>query len=368
MAVLIITERDDIHGDALIWALGRLGVRCDRWSLSEFPELQRVSVRYSQASQAPTVRVDNLLPSEAYDAIWARRLANPKTLSPTLAAADVEMALNQARRYTEGIWPILSSRSVLINPLTTRRAANDKPYQLQAARDSGFTIPETLLSNDPAEVRHFYQEHRGDIICKFFTPAFWRKPDGGMIGLFTARVDEALLADEVSLTSCPAIFQKYVPKKADIRITFFGATYQAVRIWSQQRGAGSIDFRSDMRAEAPMEEMHLPMRFVDRLRDLSARLGLLHGSYDFVEQPDGSFTFLEVNEMGQFLWLEERVPSLPMLSTFAAFSLEPRADFQFSATRHFSTTFQEYLESEAYPIFRQELTAAGGRNSFQYQE
>jgi hypothetical protein len=35
MSVLIITERNDIHGHALIWALESLGVRCDRWSMSK---------------------------------------------------------------------------------------------------------------------------------------------------------------------------------------------------------------------------------------------------------------------------------------------------------------------------------------------
>ena len=50
MPVLIITERDDIHGHALIWALDWIGVRCDRWSLSEFPEEQRTSVRISNSS------------------------------------------------------------------------------------------------------------------------------------------------------------------------------------------------------------------------------------------------------------------------------------------------------------------------------
>jgi len=53
MSVLILTERNDIHGHALIWALGSMGVRCDRWSISDFPDQQRSTIQISHSLSEP---------------------------------------------------------------------------------------------------------------------------------------------------------------------------------------------------------------------------------------------------------------------------------------------------------------------------
>jgi len=366
MAVLIITERNDIHGSALIWALNRMGVRCDRWSLSEFPEQQRTSVRISNSSN-PQFRVSGL--SDTYQSIWARRMARPAAISPELASADVEMALMQARQSCEGVRSIFSPQSVWINPLDAGEKADLKPQQLLAARKAGFAIPETLLSNDPAEIRRFYGENGGKVVCKFFTPALWKnRVTGALNAVFTAPLTQELLEDDAAFISCPAIYQRYVQKKSDVRITFFGSSYHAVRIWSQRSSMGAVDFRSDLRFESPMEPMELGPEILERCMELSSQLGLLHGSYDFVEGPDGSFTFLEINEMGQFLWLEEQLPQLPLLSIFAAFSLDPRPDVRFDQGQWPSHSFPAFLQSEAYPAFQTDCDRVSAANPFWYPE
>lgn len=217
-AVLIVTEPDDLHAYALKWALAREGVTCDRWSLSEYPDAQPTSVRIPNSPSAPAFRIPGL--RENYISVWLRRLGQSKSVSPLLAPADIPMANLQAQRSAEGIRSIFSPRSVWVNPLEARAEANSKPAQLVAARNAGFQIPETLISNDPDEIRNFWVEHNGDVICKFFTPAFWRREDGRVSGLFTARLDETLLDNRAAFTSCPAIYQTLIAKKADIRVVF----------------------------------------------------------------------------------------------------------------------------------------------------
>lgn len=355
MSVLLITERDDIHAHALTWALKRQGVRCDRWSLSDFPENRKTSVRIRDSQLPPVIDVSGLPPGP-YESIWTRRVGSPRALADTLAPADVPMALLQARRYSDGLREIFSPESAWINPPEARGAANAKPRQLLAARQAGFTIPDTLLSNDPEQIRAFFREHQGNVIYKGFTPAFWENRERGTIScLFTTKLTEEALEEDAAFTSCPGIYQIYVPKKADVRVTFFGATYCAARIYSQVRGHGSVDFRSDLKAEAPMEPFEMDSELLRKCTALTSQLGLLHGSYDFVEQPDGTMTFLEINEMGQFLWLEERLPELPLLSMFAAFSLDPRKDFMFDSQRAPRVSFREFLGTCEYAEFRRYL-------------
>lgn len=355
MSVLIITERTDIHGHALIWALESMGVRCDRWSMLDFPEQQRNSIRISNSLPEPACKVTGLAPSMFYTSIWLRRLYAPGAISEKLAAADVQMAQLQALRFAEGTRTVISPGSIWINPLNTRTWSTSKPYQLRVAREVGFAIPTTLFSNDPDEIRAFYREHGGNVIYKAFTPAFWRdQTAGGLRGVFTSRLTEDLLTgDDASFTSCPGIYQEYIEKKSELRITFFGGAYQAARIHSQEAGSGTVDFRSDMKGEAPMEAAVLDASVLEKCKAFAGKLGLLHGSLDLIERPDGSVVFLEVNEMGQFLWMEERVPKMPMLALFATFSLEPSVDFNLDVRRP-NISFHDFLKSEAYPAFQKD--------------
>ena len=357
MSVLIITERNDIHSDALIWALKSMGVRCDRWSMLDFPERQRNSIRISNSAAEPACKITGLAPSMSYTSIWLRRLFAPAGISERLAAADVQMARMQSLRFAEGIRTVISPGSTWINPLSTRTWSSSKPFQLCAAKEVGFAIPETLFSNDPGEIRAFYREHRGNVVYKPFTPAYWKDGTvGGLHGVFTSKLSEDVLAeDETSFTSCPGIYQECIEKKSELRITFFGSAYQAGRIFSQQVESGKLDFRSDLKGEARMEEATLDASLLEKCRAFAAKLGLLHGSLDLIERPDGSVVFLEINEMGQFLWLEERVPKMPMLALFAAFSLEPSADFNLEARRP-NLSLHDYLKSEAYPEFQKGLS------------
>ena len=52
-------------------------------------------------------------------------------------------------------------------------------------------------------------------------------------------------------------------------------------------------------------------------------LGLLFGCIDLIVTPDGEYYFLEVNEQGQFLWIDDIAPSINMLEQFCAFLIAP---------------------------------------------
>ena len=57
---------------------------------------------------------------------------------------------------------------------------------------------------------------------------------------------------------------------------------------------------------------------------LMRMLGLAFGCIDLIVTPQGEYVFLEVNEMGQFLWVEQREPACPLLRAFATMLIEGR--------------------------------------------
>ena len=56
-------------------------------------------------------------------------------------------------------------------------------------------------------------------------------------------------------------------------------------------------------------------------------LGLAFGCLDFIVTPDGKYVFLEVNQMGQFLWVEVANPDLLVLDAFCHLLVSGTADF-----------------------------------------
>ena len=55
----------------------------------------------------------------------------------------------------------------------------------------------------------------------------------------------------------------------------------------------------------------------------------------WISTPSGDYVFLEVNEAGAFLWLEERLPELHLLDAFCEFLRQGTIAFEWTAsTRH----------------------------------
>jgi hypothetical protein len=77
-----------------------------------------------------------------------------------------------------------------------------------------------------------------------------------------------------------------------------------------------------------MTALELPEEVAARCREMMRRLGLVFGCFDFIVTPAGDYVFLEVNEMGQFLWLEESLPATPLLQTFCEFLVSQDPNFR----------------------------------------
>ena len=48
-------------------------------------------------------------------------------------------------------------------------------------------------------------------------------------------------------------------------------------------------------------------------------MGLVFGALDLIVTPDEEYLFLEINEQGQFLWIEDYNPEFKMLDIFLHF-------------------------------------------------
>jgi hypothetical protein len=326
--VLIATNPRDPDSFLVQEALRRKGIQAGLAHLSDFPSRSIASLhlepgtdeedRWCLGNQEP------LLPT----AVWWRRPGHP-VIPQDVHPDDREFVRQETTKFILGLWHRLPQHTVSINSLSHAIEADRKPYQLGIAREVGFAIPPTLFSNDPAEIRAAIRRWGGRAIYKSFGSInnFWWDPDREKIlALFTTAIDEASLPDDYTLSLTPGIYQPLLPKVFDLRVTVFGSTVFGTKILSQEQEQSQVDWRNGQRALR-----YEPIEVWPGLRKLCLkmlrRLGLLMGCFDFVVTPQEAVIFLEVNEGGQFLWLEA-ASGAPVLDAFSDFLIDPQAGFR----------------------------------------
>lgn len=328
--ILIPSLAADIHAIVVQVALELRGHRVVRWIGDEFPSLQTSSLSISsQQKLGGWIQWQGRrLQTEQIDLVWLRRPRWP-VVPAYLNSHDRQVADDELRHWYRSIWEACwASHAAWVNSIHGRRRANNKLLQLKVARECGLAIPNTLISNDPQEVRRFLQS--GHVIVKPFQTQNWREEDKS-VSTLTALIREDQLPDDDFIQACPAIYQTCIPKAFEVRAFFCGKAALAISIDSQRESATAIDWRAGSPSSLGARRIDVPPTVQDACCSLMTRLGIVTGSFDFAVTPSGQWVFFEVNEQGQFLWMEQCVPELHATDMFVKFlEAESHWDFEYA--------------------------------------
>ncbi len=123
--------------------------------------------------------------------------------------------------------------------------AEYKPLQLAMARDCGLTVPPTLITNDPAAVRSFADDIGGPLVSKpVASPVF---VEGDQLKtVYTRRLTADDLADLSGVGATAHLFQAWVDKAYEVRLTVVGP-----RLFAAEIHAGSPQAYEDWRSDYP---------------------------------------------------------------------------------------------------------------------
>jgi glutathione synthase/RimK-type ligase-like ATP-grasp enzyme len=238
-------------------------------------------------------------------------------------------------------WHVIAPQAFWVNPMQAAKAANSKLLQLRLARKMGLKIPNTLVSNNPTEIKRFIQQQKEGAIYKTLFPTFWIG-ESDMRLTYTREISLQHLPDDAILQTTPGIFQNKINKAYELRITYFGDHAISVKIHSQDHPKGILDWRYIPTKELLIEECRIPDLIHQRCKELMKQLNLVFGCFDFIVTHDNEYYFLEVNEQGQFLWIEEINPDIPMLDTFTEFLLHQDRKFS-GINRHKSVRMGDFI-------------------------
>lgn len=346
--ILIVAARGDLHIPYVTRHLDSWGVEYVYFDPHDYPARCRVSVSF--ASNGTCVKqmtgLGSTLDLDAVSAVWNRARARPcaeERLAPEQVWWVEETSarfLSELYECVDCLWlperpssdrePFRNNRRAVQNHgANVRREQCASPYnklnQLALAGRLGFSIPRTLVTNDPDQLINFFHVCQGRIISKTPIPLATTR-DGEKVQPFTREVHRRDLADHEAVRFAAVTFQENILKKVELRVTVIGGTVLAAEIRSTESNRTLTDWRHypEHAGDRNYGIHQLPEKVSRACRKVVQALGLCFGAIDLILTPEGDYVFLEINPGGQWAWIEDYT-GLPISQAVADLLVKGRA-------------------------------------------
>ncbi|GGA13111.1 hypothetical protein GCM10011408_38370 [Dyella caseinilytica] len=339
--ILILAPSTDPHAAAVHWALQRNRVDADWW-----PSMR------PEGKAAPSIWIDERgiqmerPPSGNWRSAWHRRPQRPDP-SPC-QDADRTFLEREWRLYQKNLFDLSPTvtQALWVNAPLAAWQAESKLLQLQEAHNVSLRVPETVVTNHADDVRRFIKKC-GRVVFKSFYPHTWHNTaKRELVAVGVVMLDDASVLPDDAVAMSPGIFQRYVDKAFDVRVTVIGDHYFAVKL-GKAAGGAFLDWRAySLEETLQVEPFDLPHELKQKLKALMQRLDLTFGCIDLVVDHDGNAFFLEVNQAGQFLFVEQRLTDLPLLQAMTAMLIAGRRDYRIEDS--LPVRFKDYLSSDDF--------------------
>ena len=233
-------------------------------------------------------------PLESFSGVYTRLIDNrdiPENMPSAHSIPDATRVARAAFLHTVfNDWLEIAECTVLNR--TRAMASNaSKPFQAQLIVQTGLRTPETLISNDPDEIRAFRRSHKR-VIYKSTSSV------RSIVRELTTEVSDESL-DRVH--DLPTQFQEFVDGQ-NIRVHVVGES-----IFASEVATTAIDYRyaHQDNVDVVMTAVELPDHVADQCRALSRLLDLPLCGIDLKRAIDGTFFCFEVNPSPAYSYYQE---------------------------------------------------------------
>ncbi|MDI9833031.1 MULTISPECIES: ATP-grasp ribosomal peptide maturase [unclassified Streptomyces] len=290
MTVLILTNEEDVTADMVVVHLNAAGVPVVRLDPADLTGDVALSGEYAHGTfHGHLSSGGRLVTLSGLRSVWVRRPGAPAARaaapSPWLAEESGQ-ALYGMLRASDLRW---------MNHPDAARRARHKPWQLRLAQRCGLPVPATLITTFPQAAREFAARHP-DLVVK---PVSGAHPQDPPRAVPTSRV--APDADFSAVAFGPTLLQRRIVKRADIRLTAVGGALLAARKPADADAEVDVRFAP---SDSPWRPVEVGARVAEGVHAYLRRAGLAYGAFDFAEDADGTWWFLECNQSGQFGFVE----------------------------------------------------------------
>jgi len=310
--ILILTNlKEDGNAEAVAAKLRERGAEHAVFDYSQYPSQAEISVSYQAGGAARHVlhTPEGAINLDDVTTAWLRRPSAVKAHAEIENGPTHKFVEGECRTFLRDLWDSLRWFWVPAAPAVVDRTQL-KAAQLRLAGELGFELPPTLITNHAEDLLEFYREHNGSIVSKLAGIGF-SFTLGQTFCRYTERVSKRDLGYARAIRFCPMIFQAYVPKRVELRITVVGQRVFAAEIHSQHTHHTRHDWRRYDLDATPHFTHELPPEVEQRCIRLLQKMGLSYGAIDMILTPDGRYVFIEINPSGQYMWIEQ-ITGLPI--------------------------------------------------------
>ncbi|GAP45644.1 ATP-grasp ribosomal peptide maturase [Streptomyces azureus] len=311
MTVLILTCEEDVTADMVVVHLHATGVPVVRVDPADLTGGVALSGEYVHGRFRGHLSAGGRLVSiGGLRSVWVRRPGTPAGRAAQPSAwltEEAAQALYGMLRGSDARW---------MNHPDAARRARHKPWQLRLAQRCGLPVPATLITTFPLAAREF-SERYPDLVVK---PVSGAHPQDPPRAVPTSRVPPD--TDFSAVAFGPTLLQRRISKRADIRLTVVGDRMLAAR---KAAAADADPDEVDVRFAAPgapWRPTDVPSCIAPGVRAYLRDAELAYGAFDFVEDADGTWWFLECNQSGQFGFVEVETGQ-PIARTIAEWLARP---------------------------------------------
>lgn len=288
--ILIITNTIDLTVDYLINKYSNQ-INFFRFNTDRFQDyniqitLNDTLIEYADKSYS--------LKLSACDALYYRKISMPslEDYSPHYQ----QLMQREMMTVIDGIAE--TAGNIAITRPSIMRKADNKIVQLKIAREVGFSLPPSLITNSDFAATKFTSANKAIV-----KPISFGKIVGAdKVGF----IQTNMVKDEVEiqeLSHSPSYFQLYQIKGYEVRLTIVNKQLFGVKIESSNK----VDWRKE-NAILQYSKIKIPKNISQKCLDMMDQLNLNFAAFDFIVSPQGEYIFLELNANGQWLWLENEL-------------------------------------------------------------
>ncbi len=300
--LFILTNSDDATASFLVTVLKSKDVPFIRFDTDVI--LQKVAFEYRGGIPILTLEGVSYQPEQIRH-IWYRR---PEGLKHEKFDSSPESKYTQAEwtEFIENFFAHIPTQRWVNHP-SNNAAASRKLEQLTTASRIGLKIPQTLATQDPHTLRAFYREHKGRVIAKPLSTGYIERlgsePDSL---IYTNEVQESDLRATDTITACPTLFQEFINKESDVRISVVGDEIHAVTLSAKEKyGEQRCDIRRNNMSDVTYASVELPDSVRRMLFAIMSHYNLRFAAIDMAISKTGEWYFFEINPNGQWAWLDQ---------------------------------------------------------------
>lgn len=294
---LILTNHDDVSINYLIEKLDRASISSLRINSED---INKFEFDVNPGESFSFFYKDQLIDLKRSKSVIFRRI--PLKYNKGQEGDDHKYLNLERKHFWEGLFLSLD-HCKWINPMFGTQIAERKLYQLQIAKRLGLLVPKTIITNNRESALNFLKNCSSSIIKPISNGL--QVINDKVFSIYTTEISYQSF-NQMNITSIfdtPVFLQEKIQNKGDIRVTIVGSTLYAVKI---TKDGDDVDWRKP-NLKKNYSIIDLPSKIQDKLLLLNKTFGLVYSAIDLILTPKGDYIFLEVNPVGEWVWLEHEL-------------------------------------------------------------